>query len=227
MSKSFEQIGTETGELVAQKNAAYGSSFAKAGEFLRLLYPNGLRPDQMTDALLLVRMFDKQVRIATAPDAFGESPYQDLAGYAILGVHLNQERRSAAWQDSANGPDAANPPKAQPDSVPQPTKPQTTPNVAEPSAPSSSPSSSASPASSSEPASTSTSSALALLAPELASAREVVRAASRNDRNACAFPSCLGRVDLHNGFRRRLSIGGRHLLFCQLAHLVSWVEGYR
>ena len=84
--KSFEEVGREIGELVAKKNAAYGSSFAKCGDFLRILYPDGLRPDQYQDALLLVRIFDKQMRIATAKDALGEDPYRDIAGYGILGA---------------------------------------------------------------------------------------------------------------------------------------------
>jgi hypothetical protein len=35
---------------------------------------------------LLVRIFDKQMRIATRKDYAGESPYRDIAGYGILGA---------------------------------------------------------------------------------------------------------------------------------------------
>jgi len=90
--KNFEQIGTEIGELVEVKNAAYGSSFAKAGDYLRLLYPDGIAPEQYTDALLLVRDFDKSMRIATDRDALGENPWADKVGYGILGVHLHQTK---------------------------------------------------------------------------------------------------------------------------------------
>lgn len=91
-SKSkYEQIGAETGKLVAEKNLAYGDSFAKTGDFMKLLYPEGIKPSQYKDALLLVRMFDKMVRIATDKDAFGESPFRDLCGYSILGV-ANSEK---------------------------------------------------------------------------------------------------------------------------------------
>ncbi len=82
----FEEIGTQIGQLVTEKNAAYGSSFLKVGEFLKLLYPNGVAPEQYTDMLLLVRIFDKQIRIATNKNAFNEEPYKDIAGYGILGV---------------------------------------------------------------------------------------------------------------------------------------------
>jgi len=86
----FLRTAYHVGQLVEQKNAAYGSSFAKAGAFLRLLYPDGLAPVQYDDALLLVRIFDKQMRIATNRDALGESPYRDIAGYGILGASLHE-----------------------------------------------------------------------------------------------------------------------------------------
>lgn len=92
--KTFIEIAAEVGALVTDKNQAYGSSFAKTGAFLRLLYPNGISPAAYDDALLLVRIFDKQMRIATAKDAFGESPYRDIAGYGLLGAALAEGRTS-------------------------------------------------------------------------------------------------------------------------------------
>ena len=86
MTKDFNRIGAEVGALVTEKNAAYGNSFAKCGEFLRLLFPAGINPDQYDDALAMVRIFDKQMRIATRKNAFGESPYRDIAGYGLLGA---------------------------------------------------------------------------------------------------------------------------------------------
>jgi hypothetical protein len=86
----YAQIGHEIGELVDEKNAAYGNSFEKAGDFLRLLYPNGLSPEQYPHALIMVRIFDKQMRLATNKDAFGESPYRDIVGYGILGASIDQ-----------------------------------------------------------------------------------------------------------------------------------------
>jgi len=80
------QIGTEIGQLCAEKNEAYGDSFSKAGAILRELYPDGLQPEQYDDMLAIVRILDKLFRIATRKDAFGESPFKDIAGYAILGV---------------------------------------------------------------------------------------------------------------------------------------------
>lgn len=82
--KSYEGVGREIGQLVDEKQAAYGDSFGKAGAFLKLLWPEGVQPDQYNDLLTVVRVFDKLMRVATAKDAFGESPYRDIAGYGIL-----------------------------------------------------------------------------------------------------------------------------------------------
>ena len=88
---SFEKIASEIGALVEEKNAAYGDSFMKCGDFLRLLFPTGIQTWQYEDALALVRIFDKQMRIATRKDAFGESPYRDIAGYGILGAAKDEQ----------------------------------------------------------------------------------------------------------------------------------------
>lgn len=82
----LREIGAELGELVATKNAAYGSSFSSSADFLRLLYPNGVKPEQYLHMLTVARIFDKLMRIATDKDAFGEEPFKDIAGYAILGT---------------------------------------------------------------------------------------------------------------------------------------------
>ena len=81
----YKKIGTEIGRLVDEKQIAYGDSFGKTDKFIELLYPNGVKPYQYSDALALVRIFDKMMRIATKKDAFGESPFKDIAGYAMLG----------------------------------------------------------------------------------------------------------------------------------------------
>jgi hypothetical protein len=90
---AFMAIAKQAGELVSEKNMAYGKSFHRSGDFLKLLYPDGIKPDQYQDALALVRVFDKQMRIATAKDAFGESPWGDICGYGILGVHYSEQRQ--------------------------------------------------------------------------------------------------------------------------------------
>jgi hypothetical protein len=98
MADSYEELAQRVGALVDKKNKAYGNSFDDCGEFLKLLYPNGIQPEQYNDALCLVRIFDKMKRIATDRDALGESPYQDITGYGLLGLR-RVERERAEQED--------------------------------------------------------------------------------------------------------------------------------
>lgn len=82
----YESLGREIGELVKNKNEAYGDSFGKSGEIMKVLYPNGISHEQINDALTVIRIVDKLFRIATDKDAFGESPYKDIVGYGLLGL---------------------------------------------------------------------------------------------------------------------------------------------
>jgi hypothetical protein len=79
-------------EFLIEKNKAYGNSFHSSGEVLKILYPDGVRPEQYPDLLFIVRIWDKLKRIATDKDAFGESPYKDIMGYSLLAYekHTNK-----------------------------------------------------------------------------------------------------------------------------------------
>jgi hypothetical protein len=92
----YEEIGNRIGSLVTEKNAAYGDSFGHASKILEVLYPDGIKLDQYRDALAIVRVIDKLFRLANRKDAFGESPWEDICGYAILGVA--NDVRDAAQQ---------------------------------------------------------------------------------------------------------------------------------
>ncbi|RWR06725.1 hypothetical protein QNH23_06345 [Siminovitchia fortis] len=80
----YENIGKEIGKLVDEKNVAYGDAFNKSGDFLEILYPNGIQPHQYDDMLAIIRVFDKLMRISTQKEAFKENPWEDIAGYGIL-----------------------------------------------------------------------------------------------------------------------------------------------
>jgi hypothetical protein len=82
----FEKIAAEIGSLVHEKNEAYGDSFGQASRILEVLYPDGIRTDQFRDALAITRVIDKLFRLANKKDAFGESPWRDICGYAVLGI---------------------------------------------------------------------------------------------------------------------------------------------
>lgn len=93
----YAEIGTDIGKLVEEKNKAYGNSFSKAGDVLKILYPDGVQTGQYQDMLLIVRILDKLFRVATDKDAFGESPFRDVAGYGILGSAV--ERVTSAEEE--------------------------------------------------------------------------------------------------------------------------------
>lgn len=102
--KRFRAITQQLGDLVEQKNAAYGDSIATAGAALRLLYPHGIAPEQMDDALLVGRIWDKLKRVATDRDALGESPYVDIAGYAILGIEMHTKKEMTVAPNAGVSP---------------------------------------------------------------------------------------------------------------------------
>lgn len=93
-SDTYQRLGSEIGKLVDEKHAAYGNSFGSASAFLRLLFPQGVLPDRYEDLLYIVRIYDKIVRLVTNRDAFGESPLQDICGYSLLALELENRRRN-------------------------------------------------------------------------------------------------------------------------------------
>ncbi len=90
---TYKELGTKIGELVESKNKAYGSAFSKCGEFLKVLYPDGIKPEQYSDMLCIVRIFDKLMRIATCKEAFEENAYADIVGYGLLGLKKDEENK--------------------------------------------------------------------------------------------------------------------------------------
>jgi hypothetical protein len=82
----FAAICTSLAVTLTEKNAKYGNSFAVTGDFLRLLWPSGCKPEDFDRVMLCARMFDKMKRLAAAVDGDDEDPLLDLAGYAVLGL---------------------------------------------------------------------------------------------------------------------------------------------
>lgn len=93
MVKEFKyiQVAHEVAALVSKKQEAYGDSFGQAGKLMRVIYPAGIMPGQMDDALTVVRILDKLFRIANKKDAFNESPWRDIVGYGLLSVVRDEE----------------------------------------------------------------------------------------------------------------------------------------
>ena len=95
--KTYANLGATIGRLVEEKDQTYGSSFKRSQEILKVLYPQGVRPDQYCDMLAVTRVVDKLFRIANRKEAFGENPWQDIAGYGLLGVanEVDEEKEAA------------------------------------------------------------------------------------------------------------------------------------
>jgi len=90
----IQQVAKQAADLSCEKNDSYGDSFKASADYFRLLYPHGIKPEQYEDALLLARDFDKSMRIATKKDAFGENPWKDKLGYALIKIAGDEERKS-------------------------------------------------------------------------------------------------------------------------------------
>ena len=58
-------------------------------EVLKILYPDGIQPEQYQDVLTIVRIIDKLFRIATNKNAFNEDTWEDIMRYALLSVTRN------------------------------------------------------------------------------------------------------------------------------------------
>lgn len=95
MSHKYEKLATKIGAVVDSKQKAYGNSFNVSGEFLKLIYPNGIPADAYTDALCIVRIFDKLKRIGNAsnlPVNEGKiDAWSDIIGYGLLGLQKDSE----------------------------------------------------------------------------------------------------------------------------------------
>ena len=97
---SFKSIGKNIGDLVAEKQKQYGDSFGRAGDVLKVLYPDEIKPDQYDEMLSITRVLDKIFRL-TEGDQGDESAWQDIAGYALLGVRkkLNKKEYLKVYKD--------------------------------------------------------------------------------------------------------------------------------
>jgi hypothetical protein len=82
------ELGARLVATVVKKNLAYGDSAYRTAKILGILWPDGVPAARFLEMQLVTRMLDKLSRIATDPGAFGESPWEDLAGYGLLGLEV-------------------------------------------------------------------------------------------------------------------------------------------
>lgn len=86
----YADLALSIGELLNQKQQAYGDAFGNMKEVFNILYPDGIHPHQYDDILTIARIMDKVFRVANLPqdkkDVMGEEPWKDIAGYALLSL---------------------------------------------------------------------------------------------------------------------------------------------
>lgn len=92
----LQSLAAEVGELVSEKQKAYGDSITKTVDILKSLFPSGVPVYAYSDLLLIVRMLDKFSRLATrgedGKDLGGEDAWKDLCGYSLLGLAKERKR---------------------------------------------------------------------------------------------------------------------------------------
>lgn len=90
IAPDYVHLATSLGELLNEKQGAYGDAFGSMEDIFNILYPEGISPHQYQDILTIARIMDKIFRIANLPknkkDVMGEEPWKDIAGYALLAL---------------------------------------------------------------------------------------------------------------------------------------------
>jgi len=89
IENKYHVAASKVARLIIEKQAAYGDSFSRAGNCLREMYPDGIKLEQYDDLLTIARVLDKLFRVAHERNAFGESPFKDICGYALLDIVKN------------------------------------------------------------------------------------------------------------------------------------------
>jgi len=77
----YQNKANEIGKVVEEKNKQYGDAINNTGEFLKLLYPDGIPVERYNDIGVLIRIYDKIKRVAAGHK---EDSWEDIAGYGIL-----------------------------------------------------------------------------------------------------------------------------------------------
>jgi hypothetical protein len=80
----FYDIASELAEMLTSKNRKYGDSYARMAHVLPIFYPDGVPPHSLLDAVFILRIIDKLMRISSNQGDDEEDPVADIAGYAIL-----------------------------------------------------------------------------------------------------------------------------------------------
>ena len=106
MSGRYEERGREIGRTVDEKNQAYGNSFHEAHRIVEVLWPEGIPVSAYPLVMAFTRIVDKMFRLVHQPEAFGENPALDLAGYGLLLDDVQKAAKSSSQDDGKGHHDA-------------------------------------------------------------------------------------------------------------------------
>jgi hypothetical protein len=85
---ALEQVYTSAaGEVVREvtgKQQQYGNAFAETAKILAIIYPDGVRPEQLQTATIITRMLDRVFQLARAPIGQEARACSALAGLSLL-----------------------------------------------------------------------------------------------------------------------------------------------
>ena len=81
---SYEERCQKIGRILDQKAKSYGNSFTDSTKILELLFPYGIATARYGDLLAVLRIIEKLYRVVHSPKEEEESPFLDIAGYALL-----------------------------------------------------------------------------------------------------------------------------------------------
>lgn len=91
------------GKLLNQKREAYGGRHTDTGRIMEALFPDGVPKETVHLVPVVSRILDKLMRLCKGnEELFKESPWLDIAGYAIL--MLAEEYVDAVHGPYPNGP---------------------------------------------------------------------------------------------------------------------------
>jgi len=80
----FHALASELADMLTDKNRKYGDSYARMAHVLPIFYPDGVPGEHLLDAVFILRIVDKLMRISSAQKDDDEDAVADIAGYAIL-----------------------------------------------------------------------------------------------------------------------------------------------
>ena len=89
----FKETALDIADLLNDKHLQYGDTFKETAVVLRRLYPDGIKPQQYSDVLYVLRIYENLVRALNMENS--AEPWRDIAGFAILALEAKHAQKPA------------------------------------------------------------------------------------------------------------------------------------